>query len=122
MIRWSLQTIFYNPEAVTRDLEDEVYQLAKKPRVGHAWMSWQKNEIRWGGLHTNFVDELHTLAVPTLILHGAEDRYVPVSWAQRAHTLIKDSELHIFPQCGHWLTREKPQEFNRAVLEFLASE
>jgi pimeloyl-ACP methyl ester carboxylesterase len=69
----------------------------------------------------NYVDRLHTLAVPTLILHGGEDRYVPVSWAQRAHNLIRDSELEIFPQCGHWLTREKPAEFDRAVLEFLAS-
>lgn len=120
MIRWSLQTVFYDPQAVPRSLVDEVYQLTKKPGVGQAWRSWQRNEIRWSGLHTNFVDKLHTLTIPTLILHGAEDRYVPVSWAQRAHTLIKDSELHIFPQCGHWLTREKPTEFNRVVLEFLA--
>jgi pimeloyl-ACP methyl ester carboxylesterase len=34
--------------------------------------------------------------------------------------LIGDSELYVFPRCGHWLTLEKPAEFNRAVLEFLA--
>jgi pimeloyl-ACP methyl ester carboxylesterase len=122
MIRWSLRTVFHDPQVVTKSLVDEVFQEAKKPGAGEAWRSWQKNEIKWSGLHTNFVDTLHALAVPTLILHGEQDRYVPVSWAQRAHTLIKDSELCILPQCGHWLTREKPTEFNRAVLEFLARE
>ena len=122
MIRWSLQTVFHDPQAVTSSLVDEVFQVAKKPGMGQAWRSWQRNEIGWSGLHTNFVDRLHTLTVPTLILHGADDKYVPVSWSQRAHTLIEDSQLCIFPQCGHWLTREKPTEFNRAVLEFLARE
>lgn len=120
MVRASLQTTFHDPRAVTGNLVDEVYQLVKKPGIGRAWRSWQKNEIGWEGLRTNFVDKLHELAVPTLILHGADDTYMPVSWARRAHTLIKDSELHVFPQCGHWLTLERPGEFNSAVLEFLA--
>jgi pimeloyl-ACP methyl ester carboxylesterase len=122
MVEWSLQSVFYDPRAVTRRLVDEVFQLAKQPGAGQAWRSWQRNEIRWRGLRTNFVDRLHEVAVPTLILHGAEDKYVPVAWARRAHTLIKDSELHVLPQCGHWLTLEKPGEFNRALLEFLAKE
>ena len=120
MVRASLQTTFYDPRAITENLVNEVYELVKKPRVGQAWRSWQKNEIGREGLRTNFVNRLHELAVPTLILHGAEDKYVPDSWARRAHTLIKDSELHIFPQCGHWLTLERPGEFDSAVLEFLA--
>jgi pimeloyl-ACP methyl ester carboxylesterase len=122
MIGLSLRTVFHDPQAVTSTLVDEVFQEAKKPGVGEAWRSWQRSEIGWSGLHTNFVDELHALAVPTLILHGEQDRYVTVSWAQRAHTLIKDSELCILPLCGHWITREKPTEFNGAVLEFLARE
>jgi pimeloyl-ACP methyl ester carboxylesterase len=121
MVERSLQTVFYDPGAVTEDLVDEVHQLAKTPRAGRAWRSWQESEIRREGLRTNYVDRLPTLAVPTLILHGEEDKYVPVSWARRAHTLIEDSELQIFPRCGHWLTLERPEEFNRAVLEFLTT-
>jgi pimeloyl-ACP methyl ester carboxylesterase len=120
MVKWSLRTVFHDPRAVTRSLVEEDFQEAKKTESGKAWRSWQRSEIGLGGFRTNFLDELHTLAVPTLILHGEEDRYVPVSWARRAHTLIKDSQLSILPQCGHWLTRERPTEFDRAVLEFLA--
>ena len=122
MVRWSLRTVFHDPQAVTSSLVEEDFQAAKKTEVGKAWRSWQRSEIGLEDFRTNFVDELHTLTVPTLILHGEEDRYVPVSWARRAHTLIRDSELCILPQCGHWLTREKPTEFNRAVLGFLGRE
>ena len=122
MVRASLQTTFYDPRTVTETLVDEVYQLVKTPGAGRAWRSWQENEISREGLRTNFVERLQALAMPTLILHGAEDRFIPVSWARRAHTLIENSELHVFPRCGHWLTLERPGEFNRAVLEFLERE
>jgi pimeloyl-ACP methyl ester carboxylesterase len=122
MVERSLQTVFYDPGVVTENLVDEVHQLAEKPGAGRAWRSWQRNEIGREGLRTNFVDSLPTLAVPTLILHGAEDKYVPVSWSRRAHTLIENSELKVFSRCGHWLTLERPREFNRAVSEFLAGE
>jgi pimeloyl-ACP methyl ester carboxylesterase len=36
--------------------------------------------------------------------------------------LIEDSELKVFPRCGHWLTLEKPAEFNKTLLEFLATQ
>ena len=120
MVEQSLRTVFYDPEVITESLVDEVYQLAKEPGAGRAWRSWQENEIGREGLHTNFVDRLTTLAVPTLILHGAEDKYVPVAWARRAHVLIEGSELNVLPRCGHWLTLERPGEFNRAVVRFLS--
>lgn len=122
MVRASLETTFYDPRAVTENLVDEVYQLVKKPGAGQAWRTWQENEIEREGLRTNYVDRLPELAVPTLILHGAEDGYVPVSWARRAHALMKNSTLNVFEQCGHWLTLERPEEFNGVVLEFLARE
>jgi pimeloyl-ACP methyl ester carboxylesterase len=122
MVERSLETVFHDPRAVKEDLVDEVLRLVKEPGAGRAWRSWQENEIGREGLRTNYVDRLHELAAPTLILHGAEDKYVPVSWARRAHTLIKDSELRVFPWCGHWLTLERPEEFNGVVLEFLVGE
>ena len=122
MIRWSLQSVFHDPQSVSSSLVEEDFQAAKKTESGKAWRSWQRSEIGLGGFRTNFVEKLRTLAVPTLILHGEEDKYVPVSWARRAHTLIKDSELLMLPHCGHWLTREKPTEFIRVVLEFLATD
>jgi hypothetical protein len=60
-------------------LVDEVHRAAKEPGAGRALRSWQRNEIKRSGLRTNYVDRLHDLAVPTLIPHGVEDEYMPVS-------------------------------------------
>ncbi len=120
VVKQSLRTLLYNPESITENLVDEVWQAVKTSEGGRAFRSWQKGEVRWKGLKTNYVDKLHTLTDTDLILHGAEDKYIPASWAQRAHERIKGSELHIIPECGHWLTREKADEFNRLILNFLS--
>ena len=119
MVGWSLRAVFYELDNVTTGLVDEVCRITKRPEAARAWRSWQRNEIRWDGPHTNFVSRLHEAMVPTLIVHGAEDRFVPVAWARRAHQLIEGSELHVLPRCGHWLPREKPEEFGRVVSLFL---
>jgi pimeloyl-ACP methyl ester carboxylesterase len=49
MIRWSLRTVFHDPQVVTKSLVDEVFRLAKKPGAGEAWRSWQRCEIGWSG-------------------------------------------------------------------------
>jgi pimeloyl-ACP methyl ester carboxylesterase len=33
--------------------------------------------------------------------------------------LIPDAELHIFPNCGHWVMIEAKRAFEGAVLDFL---
>ncbi len=120
MIRRSLRRAIYDPKAITDDFVDEVWQLMRIPGAERAVRSWRKDEVRWGGLRTNFLDRLNEITLPTLFLHGMEDRLVPVSWAQRASSLVKGSRLHAIQQCGHCLPREKTHEFNQAVLEFLA--
>lgn len=40
-------------------------------------------------------------------------------YAQQAHQRIHGSRLYVIPECGHWPQREKPEEFNRILLDFL---
>jgi len=56
---------------------------------------------------------------PTLILWGEEDRWLPVSQAQRLHEQISGSRLVIVPEAGHLPLEERPEESNRAILDFL---
>jgi pimeloyl-ACP methyl ester carboxylesterase len=62
---------------------------------------------------------LGTIAVPTLLLYGAEDRRSPVSVAEDLHARIPGSALVVLPQAGHLANMEAPGPFNRAVREFL---
>jgi len=69
----------------------------------------------------NFVDQLSKISVPTLIVHGEDDRVVPVEEARLLHEKIPNSKLVVFSECGHGTIVEKAQEFNKVVMEFLES-
>jgi len=66
-------------------------------------------------------DEIAKIACPTLILHGREDRVLPMSNSLRLFDLIKTSEVHLFGKCGHWTQIEHKDRFNLLVSDFLAS-
>lgn len=122
LARLSLQNIFYRPQAVSDELADEVFAELRKPRAGRAFISFQRDEISWRGLRSVYMDRLHELNVPTLIIHGEKDGLVPLKYAQEAHQRIRGSRLYVIPECGHWPQREKPEEFNRVLLDFLLEE
>src|SRR6266568_3114607 len=121
MLRWGLLAggTVHNSQHLSKELIDEVYRQAHTPSRGKAFTSTQKNDMTWHGLRSDMTGRLHEITVPTLLVHGAQDRAVPVSYAQKAHALIKNSELVILQDCGHWAQREKREEFHQVVSTFL---
>jgi pimeloyl-ACP methyl ester carboxylesterase len=119
VVRWSLHSAFYDRRTVTDEMVEEAYRLANRPGAWHAFSSFQRSEVGWNGLRTSFVDRLHEIKAPVLIIHGARDGFVPVAWARRAHERIAGSALHVLPNCGHVTPRECPEEFNRLVGQFV---
>ena len=120
MVRWSLYGLVHERRTVTEAMVEETALLLAQPKAGRAWGSFQKHEVGWNGLRTDFSDRLGVLPVPTLLVHGAQDRAVPLAWARRAQERIPDCELRVFPDCGHLPPRERPEEFARVVERFLA--
>jgi 4,5:9,10-diseco-3-hydroxy-5,9,17-trioxoandrosta-1(10),2-diene-4-oate hydrolase len=70
-------------------------------------------------LHSTILN-LGKITAPTLIVWGKQDAVLPVEQAYFAKERIPNSQLYIFDQCGHMPNFEKPEEFNRIVLEFLS--
>jgi pimeloyl-ACP methyl ester carboxylesterase len=64
-------------------------------------------------------DVLPTIAVPTLLLYGADDQRSPGHVAEGLHARIPDSELVVLPGVGHDSNLEAPVAFNGAVRRFL---
>ncbi|QSB03912.1 alpha/beta fold hydrolase [Natronoglycomyces albus] len=56
---------------------------------------------------------------PTLVLWGEEDSVLSVDLAQTFETLIPNSVVHRFSDCGHALTLDCSAEVNTAMAEFL---
>jgi pimeloyl-ACP methyl ester carboxylesterase len=106
-------------EVFNEEVLDKYLRLARRAGAGTAFRQLQRSEYQWNGMRTNYLDRLSEIKVPTLLVHGMEDKIVPVAWAERAHGLIKDSTLELIPECGHLPPVEKPDLFNRLIRRFL---
>jgi pimeloyl-ACP methyl ester carboxylesterase len=61
-------------------------------------------------------------SIPTLLMWGGKDTAVHASSAAPLGKHFPDSELIVFPGMGHLPYEECPEEFNRALIEFLMRE
>ncbi|OKL39807.1 hypothetical protein A3841_15605 [Pontibacter flavimaris] len=76
-------------------------------------------------MNTRDADNLHKLAkvrVPTLILWGEADAWVPVTDATHFQQSIHGAQLRTYPGAGHIPMEEQPQETVRDALLFLSAE
>ena len=64
-------------------------------------------------------DLLPGVAVPTLVIHGSDDRRSPLSVSEALHAGIPGSRLAVVEGAGHMTNLEAPAEFNRLLREFL---
>lgn len=64
-------------------------------------------------------DRLQTIEQPTLVVHGREDRVIPIEIGLRLLQNMPNSEMHIFGRCGHWVQIERPDEFHGLVADFI---
>ncbi len=59
--------------------------------------------------------------IPVLVITGAADVMTPPRLATRLAEGIPGAKLEFLDAAGHMLMQEKPQEFNRAIDQFLGS-
>lgn len=64
-------------------------------------------------------DDLHRIALPTLIVVGEEDRATPVAKAERMHHGIPGSQWVRIERAGHTPTIERPAQVSDALQAFL---
>jgi pimeloyl-ACP methyl ester carboxylesterase len=70
-----------------------------------------KNKITWSALAN--------LKVPTLLITGDADPWIPPYMLQQVGERIPNSTVVIVPNSGHGVQWEQPEFFNNAVLEFI---
>jgi pimeloyl-ACP methyl ester carboxylesterase len=116
----SLSSIFADPAHLPAELVDEAYAEARKPYAGRAFTRYQRDELRWNGLRTVYLERLGEIRAPTLLIHGRQDKAVPLACAEEAQRGIAGARLHILEGAGHWAQREQPLEFNQALSDFLS--
>jgi pimeloyl-ACP methyl ester carboxylesterase len=76
--------------------------------------------IDWGGQRVSAHDRLYlAAAVPTLIVWGDKDPFIPVAHAHAAHAAIAGSRLEVFEGAGHFPHRHDPERFAGLLSEFI---
>jgi non-heme chloroperoxidase len=69
----------------------------------------------------DFRDDLTQVTVPTLVIHGDADAVVPFEGSgARTHAVIPHSELVLLAGAPHGCNVSHAEEFNAALIEFLA--
>ncbi|MFW6050975.1 MAG: alpha/beta fold hydrolase [Myxococcota bacterium] len=63
-------------------------------------------------------DRLRELGMPVLVMHGTDDRVIPVIMGQLIHQAIGGSRLHLIEGAGHHPHRERPQVVRDHLLAF----
>lgn len=83
----------------------------------------------WGGRRAGFDPRAHEpmayargVRCPTLLLHGAQDKYVTVEDAERIHGNVPNARLAVFQDGAHGeFSRSVPNEWRRELADFLGS-
>jgi non-heme chloroperoxidase len=70
---------------------------------------------------TDFRADVAAVAVPTLVIHGDSDQIVPIEVSgRRSAEAIEGAELVVIEGGPHGVNTTHPEEFNAALLAFLA--
>ncbi len=65
-------------------------------------------------------ENLKSVQIPTLIIHGKEDRAIPVSLAHHLSAHMPEAQLVILENSGHLVTLETPERVNQEITNFLS--
>jgi 3-oxoadipate enol-lactonase len=106
------------PASLKRDPEIAVkvfIMIAHTPPAGAA------AALRGRALRKDYTESLTHITVPTLIIVGTEDSYVPLETAKQMHQSIPNSRLEIFEDIGHLPNFEATDRFNAVLHSYLAN-
>jgi pimeloyl-ACP methyl ester carboxylesterase len=116
-IKEKVAVTFYDPKNATKELVDECFQTVNDRNRLIRILALAKSAIRH-----NMSDELKHIKIPTCLIWGKNDTITPPDVAEEFHKLLPLSDLFFIDKCGHAPMMEQPQEFNRILDEWLASQ
>jgi 2-hydroxy-6-oxo-octa-2,4-dienoate hydrolase len=110
----------YSRALVTDELAQVRYEASIQPGFQESFSAmFPAPRQRWVDAMVTPDDEIARLPQPTLVVHGRDDRVIPLANALHLLDVVPDVRLHVFGRCGHWTQIEHADAFNRLVLDFV---
>jgi pimeloyl-ACP methyl ester carboxylesterase len=120
-MRKVLDVFAYDRKLAPDELAEVRYRASMQPGFQESYAAmFPPPRQRWVDAMRTDDDEIRQLRHRTLIVHGREDKVIPLETSINLVQLIDDAELHVYPHCGHWTMIERSDDFNRLVHEFLS--
>jgi pimeloyl-ACP methyl ester carboxylesterase len=122
LMRELLDLFAYNKELVNDDLAKVRYEASIQPGFQESFAAmFPAPRQRWVDAMVTPDDQIAALPHRTLVVHGRDDRIIPLDNALHLLRTVPDVRLHVFGRCGHWTQIEHADAFNRLVLDFLTA-
>jgi 2-hydroxymuconate-semialdehyde hydrolase len=120
-MRGLLDLFAYDRGLVNDELAELRWRASIQPGYQEAFaVMFPAPRQRW--VHAMCSPEAAIRALPheTLVLHGREDRVIPLQNSLTLADWIPNSQLHVFGHCGHWTQIEHSARFARLLTDFFA--
>ena len=119
-MRHMLKTYFaVDPNLITEDLVKIRYEASVANGAFEAYRSMFFDPKHKGSELAITPEEVRAISTPTLLIHGREDKVVPLAVSINMLDLMPNAELHVFSRCGHWTQIERAEEFSALVATYL---
>lgn len=110
----------FDRSLVTDELAQLRYQSTLRPGAQETFERvFPPPRQRWLDAQVLSIAQLQALDHQTLILHGRDDIVVDPQVSWHLHQHIRNSQLHVFGNCGHWTMIEQANRFMQQVASFL---
>lgn len=114
-----LDVMAFDRNIVTDELAELRYRASLRQGVQQRYEKlFPAPRQRWLDTISQTFSDIEAIQQPTLILHGRDDRVIPLNTSLTLHKLIPNSQLHVFGNCGHWTQIEKADDFIKLVRDF----
>ncbi|MEM7466908.1 MAG: alpha/beta hydrolase [Pseudomonadota bacterium] len=118
-MRKMLDLFAYDRSLVTDELAKLRYEASLRPGVQEAYASMfpapRQNGVN--ALASNEQD-IRNILHEVMIVHGREDKIIPLSASIQLAELLPNAQLHVFGKCGHWTQIEHNRRFVELILNF----
>jgi 3-oxoadipate enol-lactonase len=116
---WESVAINYGPRCRAEHFERIEEDIAQ--RLAHPFSEGAYRAQLFAAAWHNCLGALPRIAAPTLVVHGALDRLIPVANAHLIADRIPGARLRILDEAGHLYPTEAP-EVDEAIARFLADQ
>jgi len=112
----------YSRALVSDELAKVRYEASNRPGFQESFSSmFPAPRQRWVDAMSTPEEDIKALPHRTLIVHGREDKVIPLETSLKLIELLDNADLSVFSHCGHWSMIERTADFNRLVRDFFLS-